>query len=346
MPKLIPLFNGGMYKRGIEDGRNRKVLTALEAELIFHDPEVPGMVAPTSIGTELNMSKYFDSFCDLEVGDEILVGLIPDASIVRALWMMSHHKVDGFTGTFDLVSVPAIAAAVEAAGGNLADPSVLGIGRVGTTTNQVVYDATNGLIGATKDAVQQLEIYGGVYTDYRNNAALAVTNFATAIPLPLAEPVYMRYTISAIGNLGVAEDGGCCSTCAGQNYPTFQFGAVYDVLCVDKQRVENYCNCPENLNLQRGCDEVPDTTPPIVGPFVNQTGTVGVPFVFDLNATTPSETIVTWTAVPLPAGLSIDSGTGVISGTPFTTGTTAVIVTGLDAAGNLSATSSFDIVIA
>lgn len=347
MPKLIPIYDGGMYKRGVESGRNRQVLSALEAELVFHDPEVPGMVAPTSIGTELNMAKWFDSFCDLEVGDELLVGLIPDAALVRTLWMMSHDKVDGFTGVFDLVSVPVVAAAVDAAGGNLSDPSVLGLPRVGTATNQVAYDTTNGLIGATKDAVQQQAIYGGALTDYRNNSALAVTNFATPIPLPLGEPVYMRFTVTALGDFGTNQSGSCCSTCSGNLYPTIQFGAIIDILCADKQRVQNYCNCPENLNPQRACPTVPDTTAPTVGPYVTQNGTNGVPFTFDLNSVAPSEAIVTWTAAPLPPGLSLDSGTGVISGTPFTTGTTTVSVTGMDAAGNVSTPAvTFDIVIA
>ena len=41
----------------------------------------------------------------------------------------------------------------------------------------------------------------------------------------------------------------------------------------------------------------------------------------------------TWSAGPLPAGLSIDSGTGVISGTPTATGTTSITVTVVDALG-------------
>lgn len=61
-------------------------------------------------------------------------------------------------------------------------------------------------------------------------------------------------------------------------------------------------------------------------------GTIGNPYnatVSATNGTTP----YSWSATGLPAGLSIAAGTGVISGTPTTVGTSSVTVTVTDAAG-------------
>ncbi len=52
----------------------------------------------------------------------------------------------------------------------------------------------------------------------------------------------------------------------------------------------------------------------------------------------------TWSATGLPAGLSINSGTGVISGTPSATGTASIVVTVVDAAGG-SDTQSYTVTI-
>jgi hypothetical protein len=62
----------------------------------------------------------------------------------------------------------------------------------------------------------------------------------------------------------------------------------------------------------------------------NATGTVGVAFSYQITA---NQAITTWGAAPLPAGLSVNTSTGLISGTPTAAGTTSVVLTGTNANG-------------
>ncbi|HKD97197.1 MAG TPA: putative Ig domain-containing protein [Micromonosporaceae bacterium] len=75
----------------------------------------------------------------------------------------------------------------------------------------------------------------------------------------------------------------------------------------------------------------------------NQTSTVGTAVSLTLTASggTPP---YTWTSTALPAGLSLNGSTGVISGTPTTSGTTSVTATVHDSAsGSASATFSWTV---
>jgi hypothetical protein len=66
----------------------------------------------------------------------------------------------------------------------------------------------------------------------------------------------------------------------------------------------------------------------------SQTGTVGTPASLQIKATdSASGQTLTYTASGLPAGLSISSSTGLISGTPTTAGSTSVTVTAKDTTG-------------
>ncbi len=72
-------------------------------------------------------------------------------------------------------------------------------------------------------------------------------------------------------------------------------------------------------------------------------GTVGTPFSFTITA---SGTPTSYTAAPLPAGLSITAATGVITGTPTTVGTTSVLLGATNATGTGNATLTITVAAA
>ena len=76
---------------------------------------------------------------------------------------------------------------------------------------------------------------------------------------------------------------------------------------------------------------------------VTAAGTVGTPFSFTITA---SGTPTSYSASPLPAGLSIVSATGAITGTPTTVGTTAVLLGATNSTGTGQATLTITVVAA
>lgn len=86
------------------------------------------------------------------------------------------------------------------------------------------------------------------------------------------------------------------------------------------------------------------SSPPVVTAAASLPGTVGSPFSYTVIATnTPTNYAVT--AGTLPAGLSINATTGVISGTPTAVSTASVTVTATNGAGSGANTISFNIVL-
>jgi len=69
-----------------------------------------------------------------------------------------------------------------------------------------------------------------------------------------------------------------------------------------------------------------------------RTGTVGAATSLQMSATGGTAPYI-WTATGLPAGLTINSGSGLISGTPTTAGSFTVTVTAKDTANTIGATS-------
>ncbi len=82
----------------------------------------------------------------------------------------------------------------------------------------------------------------------------------------------------------------------------------------------------------------PDTPPSITSLAPLPTGTVGQPYTTTLTATGGSGTLTWSSGGDLPDGLTLDTGTGEISGTPTTPEATIVVVTVHDSLGH----SSFD----
>ncbi|MFC1442729.1 putative Ig domain-containing protein [Streptacidiphilus sp. N1-10] len=82
----------------------------------------------------------------------------------------------------------------------------------------------------------------------------------------------------------------------------------------------------------------------VTGPG-NQSGTVGTAVSLQISASDSGSSTLTYSASGLPAGLSINSSTGLISGTPTTAGTSSVTVTATDTTG-ASGSASFSWTIA
>ncbi len=76
-------------------------------------------------------------------------------------------------------------------------------------------------------------------------------------------------------------------------------------------------------------------TPPTISnkPIPDQTGTVGAAFSHQISATEPDGDTITYSATGLPNGLSINSATGLISGTPSSANTFSVQVQACDKDG-------------
>lgn len=83
-------------------------------------------------------------------------------------------------------------------------------------------------------------------------------------------------------------------------------------------------------NSDSGCSPVD-----IAGASPPQYLTVGVPYVHDLNQYNTGGPATDWSVDTLPAGLSLNLSTGIISGTPTSDGYISSQVTGLNECSNI-----------
>lgn len=80
-------------------------------------------------------------------------------------------------------------------------------------------------------------------------------------------------------------------------------------------------------NTDSGTVTITVSTRPAITSALTASGSPGVAFSYTITA---ASSPTSYSATPLPAGLSIDTATGIISGTPTTAGTTNVTITGND----------------
>ena len=236
MARLYFLFNGGNVKK-VDDGRNRVPLTPQEAEVIFYDTELPGDT-DNSIGGRFDFNQMSCYLQDLAVGDEIMIGVAPDAALYRGFWFGAQDKAEGLEVIYDLVSIADVHEAYLA--GNAAGVAAK------NPTGVMSYDFADGLGEGSCDANIDAALYGDAYTDFRNNAALKFEPFAAPLFLGLGQAVYFRITIVALPDAPDENDPNCCNSCDSKNDPMFQFGAIYDRTCFDKQISRKQpCNCDD-----------------------------------------------------------------------------------------------------
>src|SRR4029077_5738790 len=83
-----------------------------------------------------------------------------------------------------------------------------------------------------------------------------------------------------------------------------------------------------------------NATAPLITSATSASGTVGSAFTYQLTATSSP---TSYGATGLPSGLSINTGTGLISGTPTSAGTSAVTLSATSSAGTGTATLTLTI---
>ena len=88
----------------------------------------------------------------------------------------------------------------------------------------------------------------------------------------------------------------------------------------------------------------PANRPPTLVNPGDQTSTVGTPVLLTVNASDLDNNPLTFSAAPLPVGLTIGSSTGVISGTPTTPGSTNVLISVFDGQATTTANLTWTIV--
>lgn len=244
----IYLFNGANYKRGIDDGRLRVPLTLPEIDAIVYDPEVPNDT-DNSIGTEINLNQYSDILCDLAAGDQIFIGLVPDATLIRGIWSLTFQGVEGFAGDIDLVKCTDVLDDIEADGDGSAAAMYLG-------THAIPLDKTlgnppcgMGVVAAELPWIAGDDGYES--TEVRDPEAFAATVIEPTYLL-LREACYIRLTVTAIPE-EADTDSDCCLSCTEVTYPHFQVGITYDRTCADKLRNRRWCNCGTTGLCNEGC---------------------------------------------------------------------------------------------
>lgn len=82
--------------------------------------------------------------------------------------------------------------------------------------------------------------------------------------------------------------------------------------------------------------------PPVITSPLTASGALGVPFSYQIGATNAP---TSYGATNLPPGLTVNTSTGVISGTPSSGGSTSVTITAANAGGSVSATLVLTIVL-
>jgi hypothetical protein len=238
------LFDGGNYKRGIDDGHIRKPLNPAELQVVHRDPDVPHTQLDNAITGQFHMDKFDNMLSKLAVDDAIYLAILPDATVYRGLWFLPQTSYPDLDFEAQLVD------ATEVHG-------LYCEGKPTTTATtygpklDVTLDA--GLGDATCDAISKQDLWGGELTDYRNPAAFQGGLFEDQFLAGLHKAMYLRLTITSVPASPVAKNCKSCKESTGM--PLLQWGVIIDDIGVFKQFIADYCNCEKKFCA--GCGEKP-----------------------------------------------------------------------------------------
>jgi hypothetical protein len=246
-----------------------------------------------------------------------------------------------------LLSVTALSTPAQAAA---CTPAQL-IGNAGFESGSTPWTATSGVIGAASGQSAHggtrfawLDGYGSAHTDTLSQTVTLPADCTTAtLTYWLHVDTAETSTTTAFDTLAVQVGTTTVASYSNLNKATGYQQRTVDVSGFAGQTVALKYTGVEDSGAQTSfvLDDVALTVsggttgqnPAVTNPG-SQTSTVGTAVSLHIAATDPQGDPLTYSATGLPAGLSINGSTGVVSGTPTTASTASVTVTATDPGNN------------
>jgi len=261
--------------------------------------------------------------------------------------------------SFNVVGVPIITNSPLTAAGTVGTPFSFTITALGSPTSYAASPlpaglsivAATGVITGTPTTVGTTNVLlGATNAIGTGNATLAITVAAAGVaPLITNSPLTAAGTVGTLFSFTITASGSPTSYAASPLPAGLSIVAATGVI-VGTPTTAGTTNVLLGATNAAGTGNVTLTitvaaaavAPIITGP-PNAPGTIGTPFSYTITA---SGSPTSYTASPLPAGLSIVAATGVITGTPTTAGTSVVTLGATNASGTRNTTLTITVAAA
>jgi len=224
------LFDGGTYKRGVDDGRYRIPLNLEEIHEVFRDPEVPG-TTDNAITGRIHLSG-FDEFAQAGVGDHFYLQILPDVTGYRGITCLVQDAYPGYNFTLDLVRAADVYNSIQA------NQPTDNLAIIGDPLSVAMAD---GVGNSPRDATYLAKLHGDTFQDHRNSNGFFGGYFQSPVIMGIGSALYIRMTITAVPSVAVPTTCGSCSEPYGLG--EIQYSVLIDDLGIDKTRIKNYCTC-------------------------------------------------------------------------------------------------------
>lgn len=193
--------------------------------------------------------------------------------------------------------------------------------QAGSTLSGLSHLATNPTNGSATKTFSM-----GVYLSDNNNISTADTLLSTqTVGATINAMSSLRLTMQPVAIPGDTPPG------------TYYVGVVYDST-TDSNTTNNATHTWDAFRIT--VTAAPPPSPPVINSSLAATGKVGTAFNYAITATNSP---TSYNATNLPAGLTVNTSNGVISGVPTTSGTRSVTLSAVNAGGTGYATLSLTI---
>ncbi|HTJ79637.1 MAG TPA: putative Ig domain-containing protein [Rariglobus sp.] len=259
----------------------------------------------------------------------------------------------------DVATIPVIVNDPLVAGGTVGDAFNFTVTASGSPVSYTAsplpaglsIDTVTGIISGTPTTVGTTTVtLGATNGTGTGNATLTITIATTSVA-----PVILNTTLSASGTVGTAFNFTVAATGTPTRYTAsplpagLSIGLTTGAITGVPTTVSNTVVTIGATNafgtgtatLTIDIVAAPMAAPVIPNDPLSAGGIVGTPFSYAIIAT---GTVTSYTASPLPAGLSIDTVTGIISGTPTTASTVVVTLGAVNGGGTANATLTITVV--